>query len=164
VWIALGFGLLGLYLLYLSQTAEASVVAPTAGDNAAFAGTNPLVIVGGMGTVEQLAQAIATAEGYFQPGSLPARTNNPGDLKLGDRGYGTEQGKTIFPNSQSGWDALYHEINLILNRQSNYYNPSMSILEIAYVWTGNDNPEGWAHIVASYLGVGVNTSLSDIMA
>lgn len=29
----------------------------------------------------KLASAIASAEGYFVPGSLPARNNNPGDLR-----------------------------------------------------------------------------------
>ena len=36
--------------------------------------------------VTAMAQAIAEAEGFFVPGSLPARAHNPGDLTEGDFG------------------------------------------------------------------------------
>jgi hypothetical protein len=34
-----------------------------------------------MGLIDSLANAIATAEGFFVNGSLPQRNNNPGDLR-----------------------------------------------------------------------------------
>jgi len=34
-----------------------------------------------MGLIEAIANAIATAEGFFVKGALPSRDNNPGDLR-----------------------------------------------------------------------------------
>jgi hypothetical protein len=112
--------------------------------------------------VQKLAQAIAKAEGFFSPGSLPNRTNNPGDLKLGDKGLGTVAGKTVFASPEEGFQALERQINLILTGRSDYYSPDMTIREIAQVYTGGDNADAWANIVAGQLGVSPDTPLSEI--
>lgn len=113
--------------------------------------------------VQALANAIATAEGFFSAGSLPQRANNPGDLELGDQGQGTIAGKTIFASLQDGWDALYHQVSLMLTGASRIYSPSMTISQIAGFYTGGDNPTSWATNVANALGVGVDTTLQDLL-
>jgi len=109
--------------------------------------------------IDALAAAIAHAEGYYLPLSRPNRNNNPGDIT--DTGVG-EVGKDsggldIFPDSNTGWNALYHKLSNIMNGGSNTYSPIMSITNFAYTWTGGDIINGngatanWASTVASKL-------------
>lgn len=112
----------------------------------------------------RIAEAIATAEGFFHPSGIavPQRANNPGDLKLGDLGFGTIGGKTIYQTVEEGWAALEHQINLILAGRSAYYTPDMTILEVAQTYTGGDNAQAWATIVAGQLGVTPDTPMGSI--
>ena len=113
---------------------------------------------------QKIAEAIATAEGYFHPSgtAIPQRANNPGNLKLGDIGLGTIGGKTIYATIADGWAALERQIDLILTGQSRYYKPDMTILEVAQTYTGGDNAQAWANIVAEKLGVTPNTRIGEV--
>lgn len=111
-----------------------------------------------------LADAIAVAEGYYVSGSLAARANNPGNLKLGDVGYGMIDGKTVYATVTDGWNALYRQVRLMLTGESAYYHPGMTLSEVAVIYTGGDNPVSWAYTVAQSLGVSVQTRLSDLLA
>jgi len=114
-------------------------------------------------TVEDIARAIARAEGFYVGGSLPERANNPGNLKMGDVGLGTIDGKTIYPTLAAGWSALYRQINLMLTGASRYYRPEMTIQQIAAIYTGGDNALAWAGNVARSLGVTIETRFMDLM-
>jgi hypothetical protein len=108
-----------------------------------------------------LAQAIANAEGYGVPGAIPTAANNPGDLVLGDIGYGTMgAGITVFGSSSDGWSALENQLQLISNGQSRNYSPGMSIAQIGQVWAGGDG--NWAINVASSLGVSTSTAFASV--
>lgn len=117
--------------------------------------------------VRAIAEAIARAEGFYASGSLPQRAHNPGDLKLGDRGNGTINGKTVFASDDAGWLALYAQVDRMLAGRSAYYSADDSIASIAATWTGNDAPDAWADIVVARLrtqGYNVTTasSLSEV--
>lgn len=108
--------------------------------------------------MSSIANAIANAEGYGQPNAIPTLANNPGDLVLGDMGYGTMgNGITVFPSSQSGYDALNNQISLIQSGKSSVYSPNESIAQIGNTWSGGD--PNWATNVSSSLGVSPNSSL-----
>jgi hypothetical protein len=115
-------------------------------------------------TIERrIADAIAHAEGFYAPGNpLPRRANNPGDLKNGDVGHGTINDKTIYATVEDGWNALYKQVHLMLEGVSHYYQPTMTIAEMAVVYTGADAASSWAATVADKLGVDTNTTLEDI--
>ena len=104
----------------------------------------------------QIAQAIANAEGYYVAGSLPQRLNNPGSLKL------AENTLTQFATANEGWNALYRQIDVMLSGQSAYYTPYMSIREVAWIYTGGDNPDTWANSVAAWLGVSPDTQMRNV--
>ncbi len=112
---------------------------------------------------DALAQAIARAEGYFVPGSLPARINNPGDLELGDRGNGVTNGKTHYPSPFAGWEALRSETTMILAGKSHYIKPSMPLSQVAEVYTGHDNAPAWADIVAKAIGITPDATLQSFL-
>lgn len=108
-----------------------------------------------------LADAIAIAEGYGQPGAIPTAANNPGDLALGDIGYGTMgQGITVFPTQQAGQAALDNQLSLIQSGGSQYYSPNETISQMGNTWSGG-NPD-WANNVASALGVSPNTPINSL--
>jgi hypothetical protein len=114
--------------------------------------------------VQAFAKAIAKAEGHGIPGAIPTEANNPGDLVLGDKGYGTlgSAGITVFPDIQSGMNALYKELALIIAGQSHVYNLDMTISDMAQHWTTTQQDE-WANNVANALGVSTDTTLRRVL-
>lgn len=112
----------------------------------------------GRRTVTDMARAIALAEGFFIDGSLPQRRNNPGAIK--------RDGKEVthFATEREGWHALKRQVQLILDDRSSHYSASMTLDEIARIWTGGDNPEGWAATVAREIGVDRTSRLDEVIA
>lgn len=122
--------------------------------------------------VRRIAVAIATAEGFYVAGSLPQRCCNPGDMKLGDRGWGVEAGKTRYLKADIGADiadhtdgfsALRRELEATLLGASHVYTPSDTIETLAAKWTGGDNAGAWARIVAEKLVADPMTQLADLV-
>ncbi len=107
------------------------------------------------------AESIAVAEGYGLPGAIPTVRNNPGDLKLSGGVI------TTFPTIDAGWEALYHQLELIRDGESAYYNTAMTIREMANVWTTTQQ-DAWAGNVVRAMNnrgfsVTLSTRLSDIL-
>lgn len=115
----------------------------------------------GQVSITPLMQAIAQAEGFNVAGSIPQRANNPGDLEVGDIGYGTlGQGITVFGSVDDGWAALANQINMIVTGQSSYYSPTESLAQVGATYSGGD--PNWANNVSSILGVSVNTPFASL--
>jgi hypothetical protein len=118
-----------------------------------------LVIFGGEAAVQptvidRVAEAIAFAEGFYKPGSLPERANNPGDISAG--------GQVIhYPTLAEGWAALRRQVEDMFSGTSAYYDPSMTIAEIATHYA--EDSANWARNVAAHLGVTVSTRLADLI-
>ncbi len=104
-----------------------------------------------------LARAIARAEGFWHPDPnvLPRRNHNPGDL--------TDSAGSIryFATDESGWAALYDQVSRMLTGQSQVYSLDMTFLEVAYLYTGNDNAGAWAATVAGELGLSPGHTLRE---
>ncbi len=115
----------------------------------------------GQAAITPLMQAIAQAEGFYVAGSIPQTANNPGDLEVGDVGYGTlGQGITVFGSVNDGWEALANQINLIVSGQSSNYSPTETLAQVGATYSGGD--PNWANNVASILGVSVNTPFASL--
>ncbi len=102
--------------------------------------------------IKAVAEAIARAEGFYVAGSIPARANNPGDLKIGDRGNGVIEGKTVFATAQDGWNALYRQLDLIRTGKSRNFKPTDTWREVARTWVGPVGFEDWLGNVTQRLG------------
>ena len=111
----------------------------------------------GENKVDALMRGIAKAEGFYVTGSLAQRANNPGNLKLGDRGFGAIDGKTKFATLADGWRALANQIELIASGKSAFYRPDMTFAQIARIYTGGDKPDAWAAIVTQEIGATPDT-------
>ncbi len=76
--------------------------------------------------VFRMAEAIAKAEGFHVPNSVPARCHDPGDLTDdGDVGFGTEQTAgphgakiTVYGCDDDGWTALRRKVRRMLSGNS----------------------------------------------
>jgi hypothetical protein len=118
------------------------------------------------GAPSAAAQAIATAEGYGKLGAIPTVANNPGDLEIGDIGYGVSiaaggQKITNFGSADQGWSALQNQIYKITTGTSSAgYLPGMSIAEVGQLYSGGST--AWANNVASSLGVTPDTPFSAV--
>lgn len=116
----------------------------------------------------KIAQAIATAEGFYVPGSRPARNHNPGDMTadLIGRSIGTDGNFVVYASDHDGWLNLYAQINSWLNGTSRYHSQNSTIADIAGL--GNEvgytstEQTSWAQNVANYLGVDLNTPIGEI--
>ena len=114
-----------------------------------------------------LAEAIATAEGFYAQGNvLPKRANNPGNIT--DRGGPGDTGQrigiasiTVFQSVIDGWNALYQKLERIAAGKSLSYSLGMTFLALAEKWTGGDNAAAWAGTVTRKLGVSVHTTLGE---
>ena len=113
--------------------------------------------------ITAIAMAIANAEGFGVVGAIPTLANNPGDLVLGDIGYGTmgPQKITVFGSVQDGWNALFKQVGEMIAGTSEYYNPSMTWNQIGAKYAGAGSP--WAANVATNLGVDPNSTLQDYL-
>lgn len=115
--------------------------------------------------VRRFAMAVARAEGFYVPNSIPARARNPGNLKLG--GPNTINGITVYTSEAEGWSALYRQLNLIVSGRSRYYKLTMTIRAMGDTWapSGDRNiPGAWSRNVAQGLGVSVEAPLSSVLA
>ena len=117
--------------------------------------------------VNFFAQAIARAEGFHVPDSVPARAHNPGDLTDdGDIGLGVIQTSgpagakiTIYATDEDGWNALYAKVRRILNGASHVYTLDLTIMEMALKYAGSTD---WAFNVAKSLGVDTRMTLAEL--
>src|SRR5438128_636171 len=88
--------------------------------------------------VQKIARAIAGAEGFFVRDSRPSRNHNPGNISSDITGtaIGSDGSLMVYSTDQDGWDALYHQVSGMLSGTSAYYNPSMTISDIAQKYVG----------------------------
>ncbi len=70
--------------------------------------------------IDIIAEAIARKEGFYKPGSLARRQNNPGNLRSwGDTPI--TKGYAAFVSLDKGWKALRKQILLNINRELTFY-------------------------------------------
>jgi len=114
--------------------------------------------------VKELAHAIAMAEGYFIRGTIPNRYHNPGDITSSSRhAYPgqvglSKRGYVIFKNSDYGWQALYDQIQRVIDGTSTRYTQSMTFRQIAKVYAEDRQ---WAKKVCSILGITPQTTFEE---
>lgn len=116
--------------------------------------------------MSSLRDVIAQLEGFGQPGAIPTVANNPGNLELGNIGYGTITAGggnqiTVFPSETSGWAALDNQLNKIGAGKSSVYTPDMSLSQFGTTYSGG-NPNYGSNL-ASMLGVSPSTPVGDVI-
>jgi hypothetical protein len=120
--------------------------------------------------IDEIAEAVAVAEGYYAPGehdgrSLPYRLNNPGGLKkpaLGavDLPTWKDTGLVQFPSKEMGWAALRHQLRGMLTGASRIYDPTDTWLHVAEKYADGDL--NWGVNVATELGVSPGSTIAEL--
>jgi len=115
--------------------------------------------------LKSFARAIARAEGFYVPGSVPQRANNPGAIKVpGWTGPMLGQGISVFESEDAGWSALYRQLMLIVSSQSRVYTLDDTIAQMADKWTGTAiEAQNWASNVAQAMDVPAATPLWQVV-
>jgi hypothetical protein len=110
-----------------------------------------------------IARAIAYAEGYNLPSSVPFRLNDPGDISDWASIYGSEthsgSNVTTFPDAETGWNKLYDKLQNIATGASSAYNARWTWTRIAQTWAGDW--QAWLNNVTAHLGVSPDSSFAD---
>lgn len=117
-----------------------------------------------------LAQAIAQAEGFAQKGAIPTIAHNPGDLVcpwLSGAKLGVE-GVHVFEDDAAGWAALEYELDLIKTHRSKVYEPSMTLIQMAAIWTRTQSTD-WANNVVAWFTahdrlITINTKIQELLS
>lgn len=110
----------------------------------------------------RLAQLIATEEGFFKSGSLPARNHNPGDLRHSPHSVhpGDANAIGVIDTDADGWGDLERQLQLYAARR-------MSIEKAVYEWappTENNTEAYLAFVVNGFNGaIDRQTPLSEIL-
>ena len=126
--------------------------------------------------LNKMCLAIQSREGYFAPGQnpsypkgTPAYNNcNPGNLRYANQigSIGQKNGFAIFPNYQTGFDALKRQILLVAKGKSKVYPRPCTIQQFFNIYSpisdGND-PVSYALEVSNKMGVTPSFSLSGLL-
>lgn len=144
-------GAIGAGVVLMSRSLGATQTVTLNFDPATDDEVDTVVTTGGILT---MAQAIAHAEGFYVPGTVPNRANNPGDLKVpGWTGPVTgAEGISVFPSADEGWRRLYFQLDLIRTGRSRVYSPNMTLGAMAARWTDTQQ-SAWLNNVLDYLVV-----------
>lgn len=119
--------------------------------------------VDGAYVMQYSAGVVALARAIARQENSDPRHNNPGDLARGDIGFGTfgVEKLTVYADQQTGWDALYRQLQLIADGKSHVYTRSMSLSDMATHYAPGDSAN-WAANVAAFLGVSPATTLDTV--
>jgi hypothetical protein len=108
-----------------------------------------------MDAVPSIVRAIAAMEGFYKPGSLASRNNNPGNL----RSWGSlpvKDGYVVFPNVEKGWEALRRQTRKNIDRGltlEEFFSGKPGVYPGYAPSADGNQPMGYARFVASASGV-----------
>lgn len=116
--------------------------------------------------VDQIAESIARMEGFFKPGSVAARNNNPGNL----RAWGNRpvvNGFAQFETAAEGWAALRRQVELNIARGltlQEFFGGKTGVYSGYAPAQDNNRPAEYARFVAQQAGVSDNVPLNNLTA
>lgn len=113
-------------------------------------------------SVDLIAQAIALMEGFYIPGSLAQRNNNPGNLRTWGS-LPTSGGYAVFPTATAGWDALKRQVQLNINRGltlEEFFAGKPGVYGGYAPAADKNDPGGYARFVAGKTGIPLGIPIS----
>jgi hypothetical protein len=117
-----------------------------------------------MSLTESIAQAIAKQEGFYTPGTIAQRQNNPGNL----RSWGSNpivSGYAKFATVQDGWNALYSQIQTNIDRGltlNEFFAGKPGVYPGYSPSSDNNRPIAYAAFVGSQAGIPVDVPLNSL--
>lgn len=117
-----------------------------------------------MSLTEAIAQAIATMEGFFTQNSIAQRNNNPGNLRSWGN-YPVVGGYVQFPDVQTGWQALYSQIDKNISRGltlQEFFGGKPGVYAGYSPSADANDPRGYAQYVAGRVGISPTDPLNTL--
>jgi len=113
------------------------------------------------GFLDKLCSAIAKEEGFFVAGALPARNNNPGDLRSAPWlvNPAIEHGFWHARSTAEGIAGLYHQVALDIAR-------GWTLRQLIFAWappSDNNRTEQYLKDVAGRLGISPDVALNTFL-
>jgi hypothetical protein len=108
-----------------------------------------------MSLTESISQAIATMEGWFKPGTIAQRNNNPGNLRMWGN-LPVVDGYAVFPTPDAGWAALNRQVDLNISRGlslQEFFSGKAGVYGGYAPAADANDPRGYAQYVAGQIGV-----------
>jgi hypothetical protein len=111
--------------------------------------------------MSKLAEAIAHEEGFYVPGSLPDRNNNPGDLRHSPHSSHAPDAPDAIGKIDTrvdGWADLERQLKIYAGR-------GMTVREMVYEYAPptENNSQGYLNFVCQYVGCEPSTLVSDAL-
>lgn len=119
-----------------------------------------------MSLTESIAQSIATMEGFFSPGTIAQRQNNPGNLRSWGN-YPVVNGYVQFPDADTGWNALYSQVDKNIGRGltlQEFFAGKPGVYGGYSPSADANNPAGYANFVAGQTGIPETVPLNSLNA
>lgn len=115
--------------------------------------------------VSRFAEAIATFEGFYKPGSLAKRNRNPGNI----RSWGQlpqHRGFVIFPSEDAGFEALQAQIRKNIKRGltvNEFFGGKPRVYPGYAPDSDGNHSKRYAAFVAKRLGISPDVVIADAM-
>jgi hypothetical protein len=111
--------------------------------------------------MSKLAEAIAHEEGFYVPGSLPQRDNNPGDLRHSAHSFHTAAAPDAIGQIDTvadGWADLERQLG-------KYAARGMTVEQMVYEYAppSENNSQAYLNYVCQYVGCVPGTLVSDAL-
>jgi hypothetical protein len=111
--------------------------------------------------MSKLAEAIAHEEGFFVPGSVPNRDNNPGDLRHSPHSFHTADNLNaigVIDNVQDGWEDLETQLRLYAVR-------GLTVAQCIYEYAppSENNSAAYLAYVNQYVGCNSDMLVADAL-
>jgi len=116
--------------------------------------------------IDKIALAIAKMEGFFKPGSLAQRNNNPGNL----RSWGNRPvvgGYAKFDTPEEGWAALKQQIRRNIDRGLNlleFFGGKPGVYAGYSPAADKNDPVNYARFVAREAGIDITRPLREYLS
>jgi hypothetical protein len=116
--------------------------------------------------IRELAEAMATFEGFYLPTNPRAkRNNNPGNMKGSQWESGKDKdGFSIFPDIETGWKAFEWDLEMKTKGMTRTeLTPESTIKDLIYTWSATDQQE-YTDFVCGKLGISESFKLKNFVA
>lgn len=113
-----------------------------------------------------IALGIAVFEGFFRPGTVARRNNNPGNLRRwGDRPI--RDGFAVFESTRAGFQALMRQVELNINRGltlREFFAGKPGVYPGYAPATDGNDPLAYARFISQFTGIPVgNDSINSVI-
>lgn len=119
-----------------------------------------------MELIDNLAQSIATMEGFFKPNTIAQRNNNPGNLRTWGANP-VKNGYAVFNSPEEGWAALRKQVQLNVNRGltlEEFFGGKPGVYSGYAPSADSNDPANYARFVSGRAGIAADRPITSFLS